>query len=48
MNFGFDAAIDHRTIDFPARLAGACPDGIDVYFRECRRGDLAGSTATTQ
>jgi NADPH-dependent curcumin reductase len=28
----FDAAIDHRTTDFPAQLAGACPDGIDVYF----------------
>nr|WP_321983009.1 NADP-dependent oxidoreductase [uncultured Lichenicoccus sp.] len=30
--FGFDAAIDHRAPDFPARLADACPDGIDVYF----------------
>ena len=29
---GFDAAIDHRAPDFPARLAAACPDGIDVYF----------------
>ena len=28
----FDAAIDHRAIDFPAQLAAACPDGIDVYF----------------
>ena len=28
----FDAAIDHRTPDFPARLAEACPDGIDVYY----------------
>ena len=28
----FDAAIDHRTSDFPTQLAGACPDGIDVYF----------------
>ncbi len=29
---GFDAAIDHRAPDFPARLAAACPNGIDVYF----------------
>jgi NADPH-dependent curcumin reductase len=28
----FDAAIDHRDSDFPAKLAAACPDGIDVYF----------------
>jgi NADPH-dependent curcumin reductase CurA len=28
----FDAAVDHRAEDFPARLAAACPDGIDVYF----------------
>src|SRR5713226_7547891 len=28
----FDAAIDHRVADFPARLAAACPAGIDVYF----------------
>ena len=28
----FDAAVDHRAVDFPARLAGACPDGIDVYY----------------
>ncbi|TCL64695.1 NADP-dependent oxidoreductase [Rhizobium sp. BK251] len=29
---GFDAAIDHRAPDFPALLADACPDGIDIYF----------------
>jgi NADPH-dependent curcumin reductase CurA len=29
---GFDAAIDHRTEDFPEALAAACPNGIDVYF----------------
>src|SRR5262245_25395620 len=29
---GFDAAIDHRAADFPAKLAAACPKGIDVYF----------------
>ena len=28
----FDAAIDHRDTDFAAKLAAACPDGIDVYF----------------
>lgn len=29
---GFDAAVDHRAPDLPARLAETCPDGIDVYF----------------
>jgi NADPH-dependent curcumin reductase CurA len=29
---GFDAAVDHKAADFPARLAVACPNGIDVYF----------------
>lgn len=29
---GFDAAVDHRDPDFAAKLAAACPDGIDVYF----------------
>ena len=29
---GFDVAIDHRSSDFPAQLAAACPKGIDVYF----------------
>lgn len=28
----FDAAIDHRSADFAAELAAACPAGIDVYF----------------
>jgi NADPH-dependent curcumin reductase CurA len=28
----FDAAVDHRAPDFPAALAAACPQGIDVYF----------------
>jgi len=31
-NLRFDAAIDHRATDFPAQLAAACPNGIDVYF----------------
>ncbi|WP_180132615.1 NADP-dependent oxidoreductase [Rhodoferax sp. BLA1] len=30
--FGFDACIDHQSPDFAARLASACPQGIDVYF----------------
>ena len=29
---GFDAVVSHLEEDFPAQLAGACPDGIDVYF----------------
>ena len=29
---GFDACSDHRAPDFAARLATACPKGIDVYF----------------
>ncbi|WP_181703663.1 NADP-dependent oxidoreductase [Chthonobacter albigriseus] len=30
--FGFDAALDHRSPTFAEDLAAACPDGIDVYF----------------
>ncbi len=30
--FGFDAAVDHRDLHFPEKLADACPKGIDVYF----------------
>jgi NADPH-dependent curcumin reductase len=29
---GFDAALDHRALDFADRLREACPDGIDIYF----------------
>lgn len=29
---GFDACLDHRTPELGARLAAACPAGIDVYF----------------
>jgi NADPH-dependent curcumin reductase CurA len=29
---GFDACVDHRNVELPALLAGACPRGIDVYF----------------
>ena len=28
----FDAAVDHRAADFPARLAAACPNGAELYF----------------
>jgi NADPH-dependent curcumin reductase CurA len=30
--FGFDAAIDHRSPNFAEELRAACPDGIDIYF----------------
>ena len=30
--FGFDAAVDHRSLRFAEELAQACPKGIDVYF----------------
>lgn len=30
--FGFDAAIDHRSPGFAEELKRACPSGIDVYF----------------
>jgi NADPH-dependent curcumin reductase CurA len=29
---GLDACVSHRDPDLPARLAEACPDGIDVYY----------------
>ncbi len=29
---GFDACIDHRGADLPARLKAACPNGIDIYM----------------
>lgn len=29
---GFDACVDHRAQDFPAQLAAACPEGIDIYM----------------
>jgi NADPH-dependent curcumin reductase CurA len=31
-DFGFDAAVDHRSATFADDLAAAVPDGIDVYF----------------
>ncbi len=30
--FGFDAAVDHRSESFADDLAAATPDGVDVYF----------------
>ena len=30
--FGFDAAVDHRSDSFADDLAAATPDGVDVYF----------------
>jgi NADPH-dependent curcumin reductase len=30
--FGFDAAVDHRSKTFPDELKQACPKGIDIYF----------------
>ena len=30
--FGYDEAIDYKSADLDAALAGACPRGIDVYF----------------
>jgi NADPH-dependent curcumin reductase CurA len=30
--FQFDAAIDYKTAEFDARLAAACPEGVDIYF----------------
>ncbi|PKN58185.1 MAG: NADP-dependent oxidoreductase [Deltaproteobacteria bacterium HGW-Deltaproteobacteria-14] len=29
---GFDACLDHRAPELRARLAAACPGGVDVYF----------------
>lgn len=29
---GFDACVDHRTMDLAADIADACPGGVDVYF----------------
>lgn len=30
--FGYDVAIDYRAGDLDARIADACPKGVDVYF----------------
>ncbi len=31
-DLGFDTCLNYKDADFAARLASACPDGIDVYF----------------
>jgi len=38
---GFDACLDHREAELPARLAAACPKGIDVYFENVGGAVLA-------
>jgi NADPH-dependent curcumin reductase CurA len=35
---GFDACLDHREPELGTRLAGACPQGIDVYFENVGGG----------
>jgi NADPH-dependent curcumin reductase CurA len=30
--YGFDVCLNYKEDDFEAKLASACPDGIDVYF----------------
>ena len=39
-DYGFDAAVDHRSPTFADDLAEATPDGIDVYFENVG-GDVA-------
>lgn len=39
-DYGFDAAVDHRSPTFADDLAAATPDGIDVYFENVG-GDVA-------
>lgn len=29
---GFDAAVNHRSVDLAAEIAAACPEGVHVYF----------------
>ncbi|MEF8789061.1 MAG: NADP-dependent oxidoreductase [Haloarculaceae archaeon] len=31
-DLGFDAGVNYRRDEYPADLAEACPDGVDVYF----------------
>lgn len=31
-DYGFDDCVDYKAADFPARLAAAVPEGVDVYF----------------
>jgi hypothetical protein len=38
---GFDACIDYKRDDFPAKLQAACPKGVDVYFENVGGAVLA-------
>ncbi|MGN6160980.1 MAG: NADP-dependent oxidoreductase [Marmoricola sp.] len=42
--FGFDAAIDHRSPTFAEELTAATPDGVDVYFENV--GGMVGAAVT--
>lgn len=42
--FGFDAAIDHRSPTFADDLTAATPDGVDVYFENV--GGMVGAAVT--
>ena len=44
----FDACIDHRASDLPAKLAAELPEGHRRLFRECRRRGVAGRAAIAQ
>ncbi|GAB1258251.1 NADP-dependent oxidoreductase [Aurantivibrio plasticivorans] len=41
---GFDDCVDYKAPDFEAKLAAACPDGIDVYFENVG-GDVSEAVA---
>ncbi len=41
---GFDACVDYKASDFPAQLAAACPNGVDVYFENVG-GDVLDAVA---
>lgn len=41
-SLGFDACLDRHQPDLGARLAKACPDGVDVYF-ELTGGEVLGA-----
>lgn len=43
--FGFDACCDYKDSDLEARIAKACPDGVDVYFDNVGGGVLDAALA---